>query len=234
MIKTFFSYTSKLYLAGVISNLNIYVVRTLLAIFLAPSQLAFFGIAQDRAGLLTTIPESLNVLLFSRLSKSTSRLVKNELTIKGFRVILLAMSFGALLALVFIYPMVWLLYGKNYLPIVAPFIILLPGIIASGCISVLLQYFNGIGKSSIQVLIFLIVLLVQAILLFIINKFLTIIMPSFVFSIAMILACTFTVVLFIKHAQFKLNDLVVKKSDVSIIASLISSLLKRNRIMSNI
>lgn len=231
MIKTFSSYTSKLYLAGVISNLNLYVVRTLLAIFLAPSQLAFFGIAQDRAGLLTKIPESLNVLLFSRLSKSNSSMEKNELTIKGFRVILLAMSFGALLAIVFIYPMVWLLYGKIYLPMVGPFVILLPGIIASGCISVLLQYFNGTGKSSIQVLIFSIVLLVQAILLFVINKNLTTILASFVFSIAMILACTYTIKLFIRDTQFKWNDLVIKKSDVSIIANLISDKLKRKAII---
>jgi O-antigen/teichoic acid export membrane protein len=113
---------------------------------------------------------------------------------------------------------------------VGPFIILLPGIIASGCISVLLQYFNGTGKSSIQVLIFLIVLLVQAILLFVINKNLTTILASFVFSIAMILACTYTIKLFIRDTQFKWNDLVIKKSDVSIIASLISSKLKRKAI----
>lgn len=213
MVRDFSGYAFKLYLSGIIGNLNAYIMRTLLAKVLVISKLTFFSIAQDRATFLNKIPEAINMLLFSRISKADSDVEKNELASKGLRLVFLSTLIAGILAILFIKPLVWILYGNDYLPMVTPFICFIPGVIASGCISLLIQYFNGINKTSAQIFIFSMILLLQVALVFLFWSKLTIVSASICFSISMVVTFFFSIFLFLKYSKQSIKSIYIRKND---------------------
>jgi O-antigen/teichoic acid export membrane protein len=213
MVRDFSGYAFRLYLSGIIGNLNAYVMRSLLTKVLVISKLTFFSIAQDRATFLNKIPEATNMLLFSRISKADSDIERNELASKGLRLVFLLTLVAGILAILCIKPLVWILYGNDYLPMVTPFMCFIPGVIASGCISVLVQYFNGINKPNAQILIFSMILFLQVFLVFIFWSKLTIVFASICFSISMILVFLFSILLFLNYSKLPITSIYIKKND---------------------
>ena len=213
MIRDFSGYAVKLYLSGIIGNLNAYIMRTLLAKVLVISKLTFFSIAQDRATFLNKIPEAINMLLFSRISKADSNIKKNELASKGLRLVFLSTLIAGILAILFIKPLVWILYGEAYMPMVEPFICFIPGVLASGCISLLIQYFNAINKGNAQLFIYSMILFLQVILFFLFWSNLTLITAAICFSISMVLTFVFSLFLFLKYSKLSIDSIYINRND---------------------
>ncbi len=161
LIQDLLRYGSVLYVTSVLSQLNAYVTRLIVVFLLAPAQVAYFAMAQNQGQLLNKVPDALNALLYTRISKTVSPAESSELTARAFRIVLLILAAAGAVAFFVIYPVVWVLYGESFLAMVVPLRILLPGLVLSGSTSVLNQYFTGVGRADIRAKIALIPLLIQ-------------------------------------------------------------------------
>ncbi len=87
MIKDLLVYGFKLYLAGIIGYLNAYVTRLIVVLHLLPAQVAFFGMAQDKGGLINKVPNALSTILFPRISKTDNNYDSAMLLARALRVV---------------------------------------------------------------------------------------------------------------------------------------------------
>lgn len=220
MVKTFFKYSINFYISGIITNLNTYLIRSLLALYLIPSQLAYYSIAQDRVSLLSKVSDSICPVIFAKMSKENLIEEKVLLTIKAIRVSLSALLLFSLLFSLFIYPFVYILYGIDYLPIIPPFLIFIPAIYATSGLSILIQYFNSIGNSRKQTLIFLAILFFQTLLFYLVRKNVTVINASIIFSISNVIVFLSTLYFFLLKNNCKLNVVLPIRNDFETIINL--------------
>ncbi|MCH8741620.1 oligosaccharide flippase family protein [Patescibacteria group bacterium] len=149
LLKDSFIYGGKVYLANTISFLNYRLDMLLIAIFLAPAEVAiqvgFYSIAVGMAEKIFIIPGALSTVLFPKVS-SIENYEADNLTPKVVRhtfFIVLVVSF---LLLFLANPLIIIAFGKEFLASVLPFIFLLPGIIAFSVGGVIAADLSGRGK----------------------------------------------------------------------------------------
>lgn len=212
LLKDFFNYSYKLYFSGLIGYLNNYSMKLILSILLSPSKVAFFSLAQERANLLNKIPDAVNLLLYPRVSSSGEE-ESSLKTVKAFRILLILSFFSSILLAVFIYPLVLLMYGEAYIPMVIPFIIVLPGILVHGTSSVFISYFNGIGRSDLTMKLSFFPLISQLILGIILINYFGIIGAAFSFTLAMFFFGFLKIFFFIKTSKISLEEHIPVSSD---------------------
>jgi O-antigen/teichoic acid export membrane protein len=97
------------------------------------------------------VPASLNTILFPRLTKTVDPDEAAQLSTRAFRLILVLLTVVGIIAMALIHPAVHLIYGSAFLPLVVPFLILLPGIILSGATTPFMQYFLSINRADLGV-----------------------------------------------------------------------------------
>ena len=151
LLRDLFKYGSKLYVGGLIGHFQAYITNLLTALYLLPAQVAFFSLARGLGQMIDRVPAALNTILFPRLTKITDRDEASRLTARAFRLIFVLMVVIGLIALVLIHPAVYLMYGRAYLPLVIPFMILIPGIILSGATTPIMQYFMSIDRADLGI-----------------------------------------------------------------------------------
>lgn len=149
LLKNSLIYGGKVYLANTISFLNYRLDILLIAIFLAPAEVAiqvgFYSIAVGMAEKIFIIPGALSTVLFPKVS-SIENYEADNLTPKVIRhtfFIVLVVSF---LLLFLANPLIIIAFGKEFLTSVLPFIFLLPGIIAFSVGGVIAADLSGRGK----------------------------------------------------------------------------------------
>jgi O-antigen/teichoic acid export membrane protein len=138
----------KSYLQYVVSMLNYRLDLYLLAFWLAPTQVAFFGVATSLAEMAWFIPNSVGTVLFPRLAHAhmdevhqiTARVCRNTVAITVVIVVGL-LAVGWLL--------IPLAYGAPYRAAVLPLIILLPGIIAMSVFKVLTRNYTSRDRQQV-------------------------------------------------------------------------------------
>mgnify|MGYP006086317091 CR=1 FL=1 len=233
LLKDFFNYSYKLYVGGLISAVNVFLMKSMLSIYLTPTKVAFFSLAQDRASLLDKIPGSVNVLLYPRVSNS-NELESSKTTIKAFRLLLILSAFSAIILAIFIYPLVLVMYGEVYLPMVMPLIIILPGILLNGTASVFTSYFTGIGRSDLIMKLSIYPLIIQILLgLIFITKF-GIFGAAISFTIAMSVFAIIQTYYFNNITNNSCKTLIPKREDFQYIINFIKLKFKKNDQTSNI
>jgi O-antigen/teichoic acid export membrane protein len=151
LIRDLFRYASKLYAAGLVGQLQMYLTNLLVATFLAPAQVAFFSLARGFGEMINRVPAALNTILFPRLTKIHSHEEAASLTARAFRSLLVLLSAGGISAAVSIFPAVYIIYGSEYLPLAVPFLILLPGILSAGTTTPFMQYFLSINRADLGI-----------------------------------------------------------------------------------
>jgi O-antigen/teichoic acid export membrane protein len=151
LIRDLFQYGSKLYAGGLVGHFQAYITNLLTALYLAPAQVAFFSMARGFGQMIDRVPAALNTILFPRLTKITDLDEAARLTARAFRLIFVLMVVVGVITLVLIHPAVHLMYGSAFLPLVIPFMILIPGIILSGSTTPIMQYFMSIDRADLGV-----------------------------------------------------------------------------------
>ena len=212
LIKDFFNYSYNLYLSGLISHLNIYFIKTFLSVSLSSSKVAFFGMAQDRVTLLDKFPAALNTVLFPRISSSTHLESVNNVLF-SFRILCIILIFISVLLLFFIEPIILILYGKEFFPVVSVIFLLIPGILFNACTSVFTNYFMGSGKVKIVMKLSFIPLIIQIILGLIMIDKITIHIAAIIFSFSLVIFSIFQIYFFIKLTKSRINTLLFTKND---------------------
>ncbi len=215
LVKDLFSYGSKIYAATLISSLNSYVTNLIVVFYLVPAKVAFFNMALNKGVLMNKIPDAMNTILFPRVSKTDNDGVSAKLIARAFRVALLILLLLGALAFVAIKPIVYILYGRDYLPMVVPFWLLLPGLIISSAASVLSQYFAGVGRVDLSVKIPIIPFLVQVVVAMLMIPPFGIAGAAVSFLVAMFCLALIQIAVFLHISNCTLKgDLMIQGEDV--------------------
>ena len=204
------------YIAGIIGYSNQYLSNLMLINYVGPTQVGFFSMAKNQSQLITRmVPAAVNTLLFPRISKSKDQNDSYRVTIWSFRVTLLVhLVFGILLILL-IKPIVWILYGPDYLPIVLPFTIILPGLVISQSSTIFNSYFSGVGRPDLVSKLTIIPLIAQLILSVMLMPNYGIIGGAIAFSLSSIILSVATMLVFKKLTGAHAQDYLIKYSDLT-------------------
>lgn len=170
------------------------------------------------------IPNAVNTVLFPRISKSDSPDDSVKLTLKAFRVTLLMLIVSGFLLLILIKPLVFILYGREFFPMVLPFMIMLPGLISSGSTSIIYQYFGGIGRADILPKIALFPLAIQVTMAMILIPVWGLTGAAFAFSISLLISSLVILFVFTKISSIPMRDtFCIRKEDIKILADFVLS-----------
>lgn len=146
------TYGVKSYLQNLVGHLAYRLDIYLVALFLSPRDVAFYGIATSIAELSWYIPNSVGIVLFPKLSNEPEERI-HSLTAEVCRLTLFItlMATGAVvLAGIVGIP---LLYGADYAPAIAPLVALGPGVVAMSLYKVLTRNFSSRNRQQVSVLI---------------------------------------------------------------------------------
>jgi O-antigen/teichoic acid export membrane protein len=214
LIKEMAAYSLYSYLGGIVAHLNRYSINLISALFLAPAQVAFYSMAQNRAIILSKIPNALSTLLFPKISKATNENDSAALAARAFRLTFLMLAFlGCVLAII-IKPWVYILYGEAYLPMTTPFWIILPGMVIFQSTTIIGQYFNGVGRPDLSLKIGLVPMIIQVIAAYILIQEYQIIGASISFVLFSFLFSIIQLSVFIRLSSSRTTDLLISRDDL--------------------
>ncbi len=155
LMRAHFALGIKAYLLALFSFLLLRIDMLMVKYFLGPEQAGYYSIASTMGDYLLMLPSIIGFILFPRLSAVADRgekLRQAEKATLGTAVVLIPLL-G--LAAVMAKPIVYILFGKEFLPAISPFLWLIPGILAMGMETAIVQYLNSLGYPSLLVWIWL-------------------------------------------------------------------------------
>jgi O-antigen/teichoic acid export membrane protein len=161
------------------------------------------------------VPAALNTILFPRLTKTVDPDEAANLSARAFRLILVLLVMVGLIAAVLIYPAVRLMYGRDFLPLVVPFLILIPGIILSGATTPFMQYFMSVNRADLGVTLPILPLAVQVSLAFLLIPIWGADGAALAFSVGLVSFSLASIWMFVRLSACSLrNDLMVRGDDL--------------------
>ena len=143
-------YASHFYLNNVIGYLQNNITSVISAVFLSPAQVAFYALGKSMCEVSTRmVPAAINTALYPHISRLEDDDESALLVARLFRMTLLILTASSLFLSALIKPVVDLLYGSPYSPIIVPFLIIIPGVILAQAGSVFSTFFSGQGRSDL-------------------------------------------------------------------------------------
>jgi len=143
VLKKSLNYGIKICLTGIFAFLILRVDLYMVNFFKGITQAGFYSLASSFGDIFFILPFSIVTVIFPKINAEGKS--KKESIAKYSRISLFLVFLIAIGALLFIKPVIGLLYGQVFLPSARPIIFLLPGLIAWSVITVLSQYFFSIG-----------------------------------------------------------------------------------------
>lgn len=143
LLKKTLNYGLKICLAGIFSFLVLRVDLYMVNFFKGAVETGFYSLASSFGDIFFILPFSIATVIFPKIN--TEEKTKKESIAKYSRISLLLVFLMAIGVLLFIKPVIGLLFGEEFLASVRPIILLLPGLIAWSITTVLGQYFFSIG-----------------------------------------------------------------------------------------
>ena len=230
LIKDLITYGYKLYFQGLIENCKAYTSNTIVILYLIPSQVTYFSLARGYGMLLDKIPNALGTILFPRLTKMTLEIEIIDLTNKSFRLLSFILAVSGIIAIILIFPVVQVLYGKEYLPLVGPFQILIPGIVMSGAVTPIIQHFLAVNRVDISIIISVIGLLSSIIFGFLFIPEYSVPGAAISLTFSLMISSITTIIFYLRiNKAILMNSLLIKKSDISFLVNFITNKLKNVR-----
>ena len=215
LARDLYKYGSKLYVAGLIGQLQTNITNLLAAFYLVPAQVAFFSQARGLGQMMDRVPTSLNTVLFPRMTKTVDPKEAARITARAFRLILVMLIVIAVIAVILIHPAVQLIYGSAFLPLVLPFLILIPGIVLSGATTPFMQYFMSINRPDLGATLPLVPLGIQVALAMILIPMLGAAGAALAFTIGLVTSSLISLWMFLKLSDCTLRrDLMVRREDL--------------------
>jgi O-antigen/teichoic acid export membrane protein len=222
LLKDMAVYSFHLYIGGIIGHLQATSTILLTALYLPAAQIAFFSIAKGRAEMFCQkVPDALNAVLFPRVSKNEDQNESALLIARAFRIALLILIFTGLILMVLIKPAVYILYGEDFLPLVIPFWIIMPGLVLYQASSVVVQYFSGIGRADLLPKILFPAFVVQMILLYLLIQPFGIVGVSISFLLSNVILAIIQLYVFLKSTGLECKNLFPLREDYQTVRQLI-------------
>jgi O-antigen/teichoic acid export membrane protein len=140
----------KSYMQNLVGRLNYRLDVYVLAFFLSPEQVAFYGVATSVVEVAFYLPNSVGMVLFPRLSSAptdeahqiTARVCRNTLALTGIIIVGLLVGSGFLVPL---------LYGAAYKAAIPPLLVLLPGVLSMAIYKVLTRNFTSRDRQQVSI-----------------------------------------------------------------------------------
>ena len=222
LIKDLFNYGFKLYISGIIGHFQAYITNLIVVLYLLPAKVAYFSMARSLGQMMDKVPGAMNTILFPRITKMDSQDESAKLSARAFRITLILLSFIGIVSLFLIKPVVYVLYGKAYLPIVSPFLILIPGIILAGSISPIQQFFTGIGRADLSIKLPIVPLIIQVLLSLILIPEYGINGAAIAFLMGLIVLSIISVIVFLRISACNMSqDLFIRSKDLYFVTGFI-------------
>ena len=149
LLKACFSYGWRGHLGGILVTLNQRLDIFILGALSNPREVGLYSVAVALAEVIWHVPMSVHLNFFPRVSALGSAEGAGKLP-RAVRMTLLLSSGIAMILLLLGRPVVWLLFGADFIPAVDSLLILLPGVVAAGIAQVFESYFAGVNKRSYQ------------------------------------------------------------------------------------
>lgn len=232
MIRDLFKYGIQLYITGIFSYLNVYVVQFLVLSYLMPVQMSYYTVAQQNSQLFQKLSDAVSVFLFPSITKNENSEERIELTLRVFRILLTMLLPCLVLAFIFLKPLVQLTYGVKYLPVIIPIFIILPTIVLSTATTPLNILFQSTGKPHLAYisLVFPVIIQIIAGVLFIPTG--GIIAAAACFALGTAIASLSQLYILKREyaVEGMLKKLLIKKQDIEFVRSFAISLLSKSKV----
>ena len=207
-------YSTQLYITGLIIFFQNNIATLIAALYVAPAQIAFFALGKSISEISTKmVPTAVNTILFPRISSSNDERKSIDLVIRSFRVTLLIISTTTIILFFLIKPIVFILYGINYYPLIDIFVIIIASVALVQASSVFISYLAGSGNVQLLPKISILPLLLQIILSFFLVSDLGIRGIAISYAISSACLFVFQVTFFLKLTDTKIESLFIRYED---------------------
>jgi len=143
VLKKALNYGFKICLAGIFALLILRIDLYMVNFFKGMAEAGFYSLASTFGNVFFILPSSIIAVIFPKIN--AEKRLKKESIAKYSRISLFLVFLMAIGALLFIGPVIGLLFGEEFLASVQPIILLLPGLIAWSVATVLGGYFFSVG-----------------------------------------------------------------------------------------
>ena len=210
-------YAFNFYVIGIISHIHELSIKTISAIYLSSSELAFYSQGEAASKMLNRIPESLRVILYPRISGLDNTKEAIEVCCLSFRLTFLILIICGTILSMIAKPLIVFLYGDIFEPTSDVLIIAIPGIIIGGSCLVIKSYFEGIGKAELIPKIQTIPVIIQLILGYLFVKVWGLIGATIAFSIGFSLFGLSVFVAFLKITNVSIFQMTPSLKDFKLL-----------------
>jgi O-antigen/teichoic acid export membrane protein len=222
-----FTFGVRLYPGNLAQFLNYRLDVFLVAFFLTPAEVGFYVTATTLAEKLWEIPHAIRTVLLYQVAAGDAK-VANFTTARVSRVLVVLIGSICLLVALVSYPLIFLLYGADYLPAAPALILLMPGIWALGIGKLLVTHLAGLGQPEVGTVGAIISLSLTFILDFLLIPRLGILGASIASSAAYSLSALVISVLFLRITGLHLHDItLLRREDVLILRKIFADALYR-------
>lgn len=211
VLKKTLNYGFKICLTGIFALLILRVDLYMVNFFKGMAEAGFYSLASSFGNVFFILPSSIIAVIFPKINAEEK--LKKELIAKYSRISLFLVFLMAIGALLFIRPIIGLLYGQVFLASIRPIIFLLPGLIAWSVATVLSQYFFSIGYPLKLTVCWFLVAVLNVVLNFIYIPQYGMAAAALSSTVSYVLALGFHYYFFNKETGMGLHDVFVPRKD---------------------
>jgi O-antigen/teichoic acid export membrane protein len=205
-----------------LSALHVRLDHFLIALFLGPSQVAFYAIARHIAELIGGIHGPISTVLYPRLASGSEPHI-HDTTITVCRHVLFLESLVGIVLILASQPMIGLLYGRDYLPVTQPLFILVPGVLMLSLFNLLARNFTSRNKQQTNIVAGGVGLVVNVILNIVLIPRVGISGAALASTVSYSLAAVILAISFSRHSRIPLREFIrVRQSDLTLYKKLIA------------
>jgi len=208
-------YAVHYYFSGLIGYFQNNVTSLIAAVFIGPAQVAFYAVGKSICEVSTRmVPVAVNTALFPHVARLNDTDESGGLVARLFRVTLLILIGSSVCLSLLIKPVVYVLYGSPYYPLIIPFLIMIPGVVLVQSALVFSTFFSGLGRPDLLPKASLFPLLLQAVLSALMIPELGIIGAAQSFSLSALVLFLIQTTFFLRLSKVGIGQLVPGTQDV--------------------
>lgn len=219
-IKACYRYGMKYYFAKLATLTNVQMGVIIISFFGTVTQAGLFSAGLGLISRMWIIPDTFNTVLLSRVLKDEVD-VSGTVT-KACRSTIIVMLIGSLLLILTIKPLVRIILSPDFLPVVVPIIILIPGVIMRSYSKIIASFFNGSGRPELNSIILFVSLILNLTLMVIFLPLWDISGAASATSMAYIVEGLLAIIFFCKISKLSWKQLIPGIADIRLANELIS------------
>jgi O-antigen/teichoic acid export membrane protein len=211
-------YSTYLYINNLVSFFQNNVGTLIAALYVSPAQIAFYALGKSISEISTRmVPTAVRTLILPNVSSSKNEKGSIDLVIRSFRMTLLIISITTVILFFLIRPIVFILYGDDYYPLIDIFVIIIGGVVMVQSSSVIKPYLAGSGNAHLLPKLSILPLLLQIILSFSLAADFGIKGIAISYAISSVCLFIFQVIFFLKLTGSKVESLFIRYEDFKVI-----------------